>query len=177
MDDITYQPIERKTIYKGKRVDLEQVTYYTGDKIIKREHVLSPEAVVILALDDEKKVIMVKEMRTAIGKNILGLPAGLIEEKEEAKQAALRELEEETGYQAEEIKYLRSYYSSVGFTNEKLHLFLATQLTKRKQQLDEEEQIQVEKIPLEELKKMLDQKEIVTASALICLMHYFLYEN
>src|SRR5690606_25914678 len=89
------------------------------------------EAVGIVAVTNDGKIVMTRESRPIIGiGRMLGIPAGLVESGEDPAVAAVRELEEETGYHAKKIQHLISYYSSPGFTNEKLHAYLATDLTK-----------------------------------------------
>ncbi len=102
---------------------------------------------------------------------------GQIEKDESAEDGARRELEEETGYYAQNIEKLREYYPSVGYTDEKITIFLATDLIKTQRHLDETEDINVVEIEMEELKEMLDKNEIITASTTIALMHYFLYNK
>lgn len=175
--NLTYSLLEKKVAYKGRRVTVEELTYLADDKKIYREHVLAGDASVILAITNENKVIMVQEARTPINKVILALPAGQIEKGEDAKNGAIRELEEETGYRAKKIKKLREVYPSVGYTSEKITIFLATDLVKTKRHLDEDEDINVVELPLDEVKTMLDNNEIITASSTVALMHYFLYEK
>ena len=136
--------------------------YLDGDKSIYREHVKAGNASVILPITEDNKVIMIQEARTPIGKVILALPAGMIEEGEKAENAAIRELEEETGYLASNIEFLREYYSSVGYSDEKISLYLATNMKKTKQRLDDQENINVIEIPLEEVIDMLDKNEVPT---------------
>ncbi|HJJ06800.1 MAG TPA: NUDIX hydrolase [Clostridiaceae bacterium] len=100
-----------------------------------------------------------------------------MEKEESAEDGARRELEEETGYYARKIEKLREYYPSVGYTNEKITIFLASDLQKTKRHLDETEDIKVIEISMKKLKEMLDKNEIITASTTIALMHYFLYIN
>ena len=175
--EIEYKEISRKLAYKGKRVQVEELEYLNGDKVIYREHVKAGNASVILPITEDNKVIMIQEPRTPIGKVILALPAGMIEEGEEAEKAAIRELEEETGYLASNIEFLREYHPSVGYSDEKITIYLATNMVKTKQRLDDEENINVIEIPLEEIIEMLDKNEIITASSTIALMHYLLYKK
>ena len=174
---IQYKEISRKLVYKGKRVQVEEVEYLNGNKVIYREHVKAGNASVILPITEDNKVIMIQEPRTPIGKVILALPAGIIEAGEDASKAAIRELEEETGYLAENIEFLRQYHPSVGYSDEKIKIYLATNMKKTKQHLDDEEDIEVVEVPLEELIEMLDKNEIITASSTIALMHYLLYKK
>lgn len=176
---LDYKLLSQKTVYKGKRITVEELEYYNprDDKQVHREHVLAGDAAVILAITEEDEVIMIQEPRTPINLTVLAMPAGQIEKGEQAEVGAIRELEEETGYLAGKMKKLREYFTSVGYTNEKISLFLATDLKKTQRHLDATEDIQVIKIPMKELKEMLDKNEIITASATIALMHYFLYEK
>ena len=175
--EVEYKEISRKLAYNGKRVQVEELEYLNGDKAIYREHVKAGNASVILPITEDNKVIMIQEARTPIGKVILALPAGMIEEGEKALVAAIRELEEETGYLASDIELLREYYPSVGYSDEKISLYLATNMKKTKQRLDDEENIKVIEVPLEELIELLDKNEIITASTTIAVMHYLLYKK
>jgi ADP-ribose pyrophosphatase len=175
--EIEYKEISRKVAYKGKRVQVEELEYLNGDKIIYREHVKAGNASVILPITDDNKVIIIQEPRTPIGKVILALPAGIIEEGEDATNAAVRELEEETGYLASNIEFLREYHPSVGYSDEKIKIYLSTNMKKTKQKLDAEEDINVIEVPLEEVINMVDKNEIITASTTIAIMHYLLYKK
>ena len=175
--EIEYKEKSRKLVYKGKRLQVEELEYLNGDRVIYREHVKAGNASVILPITDDNKVIMIQEARTPIGKVILALPAGMIEEGEKAENAAIRELEEETGYLASNIEFLREYHSSVGYSDEKISLYLATNMKKTKQRLDDEENINVIEVPLDELIEMIDKNEIITASTTIAVMHYLLYKK
>ena len=175
--EIEYKEVSKKLVYNGKRLQVEEVKYLDGDKVIYREHVKAGNASVILPITEDNKVIMIQEARTPIGKVILALPAGMIEPGQEASKAAIRELEEETGYLASDIEFLREYHPSVGYSDEKINLYLATNMKKTKQRLDDEENINVIEVPLEELIEMLDKNEIITASTTIAVMHYLLYKK
>ena len=175
--EIDYPVKSKKLAYNGKRIKVEELEFLNGDKIIYREHVKAGNASVILPMTEDNKVIMIQEARTPIGKVILALPAGMIEPGEEASEAAIRELEEETGYLASHIEFLREYYSSIGYSDEKISLYLATGMKKTAQRLDDQENIKVIEMPFDELVTMLDKNEIITASTTIALMHYLLYKK
>lgn len=172
---LTYQLIDKKQVYKGKRVKIEEHEYLNGSEKVYREHVLAGNAVIILPITDNNEVIMIQEALTPINKIVLSLPAGQIEDNEIPINAAYREVEEETGYKAKEMVELRQYYASGGYSNEKIIIFLAKGLIKTKQSLDESEDIKVIKIPMKELKELLRRNEIMTASATVGVMHYLLY--
>ena len=110
---IDYKEVSKKIAYQGKRIRVEEIEYLNGEKKIFREHVKAGKASVILPITEDGKVIMIQEPRTPIETVILGLPAGMIEKGEEADKAAIRELEEETGYLAQSIEHLITYYPAV----------------------------------------------------------------
>ena len=176
---IDYELLDKKTAYKGKRITVEELHYKNPrtNQIIYREHVLAGHAAVIIPETENKEFIMIKEPRTPIGRTVIAFPAGMIEEGEKVEEGAIRELEEETGYKAGNIKKLREVYPAIGYSNEKVTIFLAKNLVKTQRHLDETEDIEVIKIPIKEVKQMLDNKEIKTSSEEIGLLHYFLYED
>ena len=176
--DLDYKLLDRKTVYKGKRITVEELHYFNprAGQTLYREHVLAGNAVVIMPVTNDNKLVMIQEPRTPIGKIVLTFPAGMIEEGEKAEEAAQRELEEETGYKAKTLKKMRVEHPTIGYSNEYITIFLAKDLIKTKMRLDETEDIKVIEIPIEEAKEMLDKNEIITSSETIALMHYFTYE-
>ena len=154
--ELDYKLLNKKMVYKGRRITVEELTYYNlrDNKKVHREHVLAGDAAIILAIDENNEVLMVQEPRTPIGKIILSLPAGMIEPGEKSEDGAIRELEEETGYRAKNIKLLRYEYPSIGYSNERSLIFLARDLEKTHRNLDDTEDIKVVKIKLDELKKI-----------------------
>lgn len=176
---IDYELLDKKVAYKGKRIVVEELHYKNPrtNQILYREHVLAGHAAVILPETDNGEFIMIKEPRTPIGKTVIAFPAGMIEDGESEEEGAIRELEEETGYRASSIKKLREVYPAIGYSNERVNIFLAKDLVKTQRHLDETEDIEVIKIPIKEIKEMLDKQEILTSSEQIGLLHYFLYEN
>ena len=176
---LDYKLLEKKEVYRGRRVVVQELTYYNNrdNKKVYREHVLAGDAAIVLAINENDEDIMIQEPRTPIGKIILSLPAGMIEPGEKPEDAAIRELEEETGYRAQSIRLLRYEYPSIGYSNERSLIFLAHDLKKTQRNLDATEDIKVVTVPLKDLKKMLDSNEILDASTTIALLHYFLYIN
>ena len=178
-EKIDYELLDRKIAYKGKRVVVEELHYKnprTND-VLYREHVLAGHAAIIIPITNDNNFIMIKEPRTPIGKTVLAFPAGIIEDGETDEEGAIRELEEEIGYKARKIKKLRQVYPAMGYSNEKVVIFLAKDLIKTQRHLDEKEDIEIIEVPKEELKQMLDNGEFETSMELIGLLHYFMYEN
>lgn len=92
---------------------------------VKREIVKHPGAVAVLAVTEEGKIILVNQFRKPLERTIVEIPAGKLEKGEEPEHTALRELEEETGYTAETLTKITAFYTSPGFADEIVHLFLA----------------------------------------------------
>lgn len=154
--NIECKTISREEIYKGKIISLvkDTITLPNGKTAI-REVILHNGASAIVPIDDEGNILLVRQYRQPIQKELLEIPAGLLEKGEEPLECAKRELEEETGYKAKEFSHLCSMYSAVGFSTEKIHIFLATGLYEGKQSLDEDEFVNVEKYSLDEAIDMI----------------------
>ncbi|MGB2960045.1 MAG: NUDIX hydrolase [Bacteroidota bacterium] len=123
--------MKRETLYSGKMVDLvvDQVRYPSG-KTGVREIVRHPGGSAVVPLLDDGTVLFVRQLRYPLEKEILELPAGKLEPGEDPREAASRELEEETGYTVGRLQKLSSIYTSPGFCDEELHIFLATGLVR-----------------------------------------------
>ncbi|MBN1321793.1 MAG: NUDIX hydrolase [Thermoleophilia bacterium] len=144
--------VSSRKVYEGKVVSLrvDEITLPWGG-IAVREVVDHPGAVVIVALDDEEHVYLVRQYRHPIGRHLLELPAGGLEPDEAPLSAAKRELREEVGLEAREWQPLGSFFSSPGFANELLHAFLARGLTSVQGDPDDDEDISVVRYPLTRL--------------------------
>jgi ADP-ribose pyrophosphatase len=165
--------IKTDKIYEGKILTLKVDTVELPNKrYSKREIVLHNPAVAIVAATEDGEIVMIKQYRKAVDDLIYEIPAGLIEYGENPKDAALRELEEETGYRAGKIEYLSEFYTSPGFCNEKIHVFLATQLEQVGQNLDDGEDIEYFNVKLEEAIKMIKLGDIVDAKTISSILLY-----
>ncbi len=123
--------LKRELLYTGKVFDLivDQVEYPSGNKGI-REIAHHPGGAVVVPIRDDGRVMMVKQLRYPLGKHILELPAGKLNKGENPELAARRELEEETGWTAAKLEKLTSIYTTPGFCDEELHIYLATGLNR-----------------------------------------------
>ncbi|QJA09170.1 NUDIX hydrolase [Romboutsia sp. CE17] len=168
--------IEEKTIssdrvYTGKTISLRVDTVEVPNRgYQKREIVEHNGAVGIIAITPENKVILVKQFRKAIEKELWEIPAGKIEIGENPKDCAIRELKEETGYSAEKIKLIHKFYTSAGFSNQKIYIFLAENLIPGEQNFDEDEIIEVKEFEMDEVYKMIQKNEIEDAKTSIGLL-------
>lgn len=166
-----------KTIYKGKIINLriDEVMLPNG-KSSTREIVEHPGAVVIIPLV-EGKIAVLKQYRKPVDEILFELPAGKIEEGEDPLTSAERELVEETGFRAEKLVKLNSFYTTPGFSNEIMHLFLAKGLRMERQRLDQDEFLEVSLYSLEELIKMVLDNRIKDAKTIIGLLWLKMFES
>jgi ADP-ribose diphosphatase len=161
--------------YRGKILSLWVGEVQLDNGVISlREVVRHVGGVAIVPVIDDS-VILVQQYRIAIGRDVLELPAGKLEEGEAPEVCAYRELEEEIGYRTRDMRLATSYFSSVGFTDEKIHIFLAFQLQKVAQRLDPDESIQIVTIPISEIEERLAKGEFDDAKTIIGLRELLTY--
>ena len=132
-----------------------------------RELVNHPGGVGIVALTDENKILMVRQYRKPIEKDIIEIPAGKLEKGEDPLVCGKRELEEETGYRAKEFVSLGYLYPSPGFANEVTHLYLAWGLEKGNVNPDEDEYLDILKLPVNDIYSAIMKNEINDAKTVI----------
>ena len=158
-------------IYNGRviNVKLHDIELPDGSKS-KREIVEHTGGVGVIAVTDEKEVFMVTQYRIAAQQMMLEIPAGKLEKGEDPLSAGLRELQEETGYKAKNIKELGVYYATPGYCQEKLTIYLATDLEFVGQNLDEGEFLNVSKHSLDELYQMVMNNEIYDCKTAIAIL-------
>ena len=149
-----HERLERKAIFEGKvvRLYVDRVRLPNGVEA-EREVVLHWGAVGMVPLDEEENVILVRQYRHAPGEDLVEIPAGKLSAGEEPLQCAQRELMEEIGHRATEWVKLASFYTSPGFSDEMLHLYLARGLR-------EDEFLEVLRLPLSEALSMVARGEI-----------------
>ena len=168
--------LEEKTIssdrvYTGKVITLKVDTVeIPGQGYQKRELVEVGGAVGIVAITDDNKVVLVKQFRKPIEKPIFEIPAGKLEKNESPKDCAERELKEETGYSAKNIKLIHKFFTSAGFSNEIMFVYLATGLTPGENNLDADEFLDVYEIELEEAYNMVLKNDVEDAKTSIGLL-------
>lgn len=136
-------------IYEGRLINLrvDQIRTAAGVESV-REIVEHPGAIALVALDDAGRVLLVKQYRHAVRAVTLEIPAGILEPGEEPAAAAQRELREETGYRAERLDRLGGIHTAPGFSTEYIHFFLATRLVPDRLAMDDDEVIDLLRLPL-----------------------------
>jgi ADP-ribose pyrophosphatase len=147
--------LESRHVYEGKIVNLRvDLVELPGGRAAEREIVEHRGAVAIVAVDREGSVLLVRQYRKAVEAELLELPAGTLEPGEPAEACAARELGEETGARASEMRLMAMYYSSPGFCTEEMHIFLATGLDLDAARPEGDEQLELARMPLQEAVRM-----------------------
>ena len=165
--------IKTQLLHQGKQLSfkIEEIQLPNG-KIVTLDAVDHPGAVAIVPIFDDDRILLVKQYRHSAGKELLELPAGTIEPGEAPDTCARRELKEETGYSAGSMKKLLKMYMAPGYSNEVIHLYLATSLKAGTQKTEEDESITLETYGFEELLKMFEENTIEDAKTIAGVLSY-----
>lgn len=159
--------IESEMIYEGKILNLRRDKVETkSGRLSYREIVEHRGGAVAVAVTQDEKIVMVKQFRKAMERDVLELPAGKLEENEEPIEAIKRELSEETGYRAKDIKLMSVFHPSVGYTSEALYIFLAMNLEKGSTNFDEDEDLEIVEIPFKEAVDMVVRGDIMDGKSI-----------
>ena len=160
-----------RQVFDGVVVKLfvDEVELPNGNKSI-REIVRHPGAVCVVPVTDEGEVIMVRQFRYAFGEVLLEVPAGKLEPNEDPLSAALRELEEESGVVAGRVEHIGEIYTTVAIFDERIQVYLATELTYKNAHPDVDEFLEVEKIPLKTLVDKVMNGEIKDSKTQIAIL-------
>ncbi|MBQ7040054.1 MAG: NUDIX hydrolase [Clostridia bacterium] len=160
--------IESEIKYSGKVLSLREDTVELPNKAVaKREVVEHNGAVGVVPITDENEIILVKQFRAGVQKITLELPAGKLELGEDPLDCGIRELEEETGYKAKSFKHLTSFATSPAILEEVIHVYLATDLYEGEINPDEDEFVEIIKMPVDEIKKLIISGEIDDGKTII----------
>lgn len=160
-----------KQIFDGKVVKLfvDDIELPNG-KGAFREVVRHPGAVCVIPITDEGEVIMVRQFRYPFSSVLLEIPAGKLEIGEDPLDAVKRELEEESGVVAENVEFIGMTYTTVAFTDEKIYTYMATGLSYTESHPDEDEFLEVVKIPLDALVEMVMTGEIKDSKTQVAIL-------
>lgn len=147
---------QRIRIHHGRRFDFELVRQRQEDgSVLEREVVRHPGAVVVLAVTDDRRIVLIRNYRLALESWVWELPAGTMEPPEPADCCASRELEEEAGFRAGLVEPIGEFYTTPGMTDELMHAFLATDLSSVPRRLEADERIDVQLMPIEHIQEMI----------------------
>jgi ADP-ribose pyrophosphatase len=164
------QIIVSKEVFRGRVFEVSVDTIAEGGITYDREVVHHPGSAVIIPLFDDGTVGLVRQYRHPAVKYLLEIPAGTLDGNESPEEGAVRELKEELGCTAGRIEKLSEFFVSPGFCEEKMWLYLATDLTETAQQLEEDELLDVVRIPFSRALEMISTGEIEDAKTIIGLL-------
>jgi ADP-ribose pyrophosphatase len=162
--------IDSKKIFEGRVFDVTVDTVREGDQTYIREIVHHPGSAVILPVFDDNTIGLVKQYRHPAVKYLLELPAGTLNDRERPEAGAARELEEELGLVAGRMEKLSEFFISPGFLSEKMWLYLASDLRETQQRLEEDEAIEIVRLPIDRALQMITDNEIEDAKTIIGLL-------
>lgn len=169
--DAKEKTLATKYIYEGHILNLRVDTVLTADgRRTTREIVEHQDAIVVVPIDADDNVLMVNQYRTPLKENLLELPAGGIEEGENPKAAVMREMQEETGFKPQKVVALTGFYSSPGFSDEYLHLFLAMDLVPSSLTAEDTAGIELVRVPVSQVLKMITSGKIQDAKSIAGLL-------
>ena len=164
--------MRKKKIYEGRILGLSVYDGKIEGRKVRREMIEHRGAAAMLAFDEDKKVILVRQHRFPHG-YVLEIPAGTLERGEEPVRCAFRELEEETGYRAGRMTPLITYYPSIGYNTEAIHCFVASGLKKAADlKLDEDEILSVVKVDMKRLLGMIKSGKIQDSKTICAVLTY-----
>lgn len=169
--DFTEHTISSKTVYRGRLLHvLEDTVRLPDGKTAVREYIRHPGAVMMVPLLDERTVILVRQFRYPVGRHLIEIPAGKMEPGEEPLQTARRELIEECGYEARTWQHLTTIHPCIGYSDERIELFLARDLTYVGHALDDGEFLEIVPVTLVEALSWVREGKITEIKAIIGLM-------
>jgi len=172
------EKISSKLVFDGEitRLRVDTVRLPDGGEAT-REVVEHAGCVVIVAVDADDNVLLVRQFRYALGKELLEIPAGGIDAGEGPEEAAAREMQEETGYKPEKLVSMGGFYSAPGFCTEYLHLFLATDLTPSQLYAEDTEGIQLGRVPADKIPELITTGKIEDAKSSAGLLTYLEFKK
>ena len=161
--------LSEEEIYRGRIFKVSLAIVREDDVVYTREIITHPGSAVIVPVFDDNSVALVRQYRHPAQKYLLEIPAGSLAPGEDPEIGARRELEEEIGVLAGKVEKLTEFYVSPGFLGEKMHVYLATDFTATKQNLEEDELLKIERIAISSIGEMLKNGVIEDAKTIIGL--------
>jgi ADP-ribose pyrophosphatase len=164
------QILDSKEVFRGRVFDVTVDTIREGDKTYQRDVVHHPGSAVIVPVFEDGTIALVRQYRHPAVRYLLEVPAGTLNRGEVPEEGAARELEEELGLVAGCLEKLSEFFVSPGFCEEKMWLYLATELTETQQRLEDDEILEVVRIPFTQALSMITTGEIEDAKTIIGIM-------
>ena len=169
-NDEAPEVLDAEEVYHGHIIDVSVYTVRERDKTYKREVVHHPGGAGVVAVFDDMTIALVKQYRQPPVRYVLELPAGRLSPPERPEECAARELEEEIGVRAGRMEKLAEFFTTPGFCEEKLWVYLATDLTETQQSLEEDEFVEIVRVSFERAFEMIADGEIEDAKTIIGIM-------
>jgi len=167
---MTHQILSRKTVFQGHAFKVEALEVRLPDQRIRQYDLVNHhDSVTIIPFDKEGNIWFVSQYRMGSEKELLELPAGVMDDHETALDCALREIREETGMAAGDMQQIGSIYLAPGYSNELNHIFLARDLTSSPLDMDEDEFLTVNKMPISDIKEMTRKGNLIDGKSLAAL--------
>lgn len=168
-----YEKLEQRLMHQGKVVGFyEDIVKLPSGKVVTWDLVKHKGAAAVVPVTDKGTILLVRQYRNALDQETLEIPAGGIESGETPLECVTREIEEETGYIAGHMQHLMTVITAIGFCDEKIPIYVATDLKPSKQHLDEDEFIDLGAYTMEELKEKIYSGEIEDAKTVSALLAY-----
>ncbi|MDD3368988.1 MAG: NUDIX hydrolase [Lachnospiraceae bacterium] len=169
-----FERLNRKLVQRGSIIDYYKDTIQVPNgNVVEWDFIAHNGAAAVIAVREDGKLLMVRQYRNALDRETLEIPAGGLNGKEEpTRLAAARELEEETGYRSDHLELLLNLRTTVAFCNEKIDIYVATDLQPGVQHLDRDEFIQVEAYSTDELAEMIYAGKIEDGKTIAAIMAY-----
>ncbi|MFC1872169.1 NUDIX hydrolase [Chloroflexota bacterium] len=171
------ETIRTSHVFSGRAIRLRVDTILEKGRETTREIVEHDECVAVVAEDNNGDILLVRQFRKAIEKELLEIPAGGIDPGEGAPAAVIREMQEETGYKPARVVRLAGFYLSPGFSNEYLHLYLATELTESRLYAEDTDGIKIVRVPPDDIHALLTSGEVEDAKTIAGLLYYLKYHQ
>jgi 8-oxo-dGTP pyrophosphatase MutT (NUDIX family) len=168
---MSFELIRSELLLQGRAFNVRRDTLKTPDqRETKLEIVEHGGSVLVIPIDSAGNLLFVRQYRHAAGQDLLELPAGTRDAREPVEQCAAREIREETGMEAGQLQKIGEFYLVPGYSTELMAVFLATELRENPLDADEDEFLQVEKIPMKQAIDMAERGELQDAKSLAALL-------
>jgi len=170
--------LSSKLIYNGRAVKLRVDTVeMPNGRQTTREIVEHSDCIAIIAIDADDNVLLVRQFRKPVEKELLEIPAGGIDPGEDPEEAVRREMREETGYLPQRVQKLGGFYSAPGYCTEYLHLYLATDLVPSQLFAEDTESISLVRAPISQIPGLITSGKICDAKSIAGLLAYLEYQK
>jgi ADP-ribose pyrophosphatase len=169
--DLTEHKLDGETVFDGRLLKVQSDTVRLPDgKTATREHIIHPGAVMILPVLPSGNLVMERQFRYPLGRDVIEFPAGKIDAGESPLESAKRELLEETGHAAARWEFMASIHVAIAYSNERIDLFMARDLTRHTAKLDEEEFLEIMEVPPSRAFEWLKAGVITDAKTVVALL-------